>query len=167
MIAEWITSLLVLAVSVVFFILSLNFPTLSSDPAGPAFFPIIFCILTGIPALLLIKKLFSNRRLVSQSPLNFLKEFFRSWRRYDGDGAEQMRRMTFIFILAFLYPWFITRIGFLISTALYSFTLMKVLKAGTFQSALFSSLLSVFLYFGFFYLLDAYLAPGIWVDISL
>ena len=165
MIAEWITSLLVLAVSIVFFILSLNFPTLSSDPAGPAFFPRIFSILAGIPALILIKRLISKRRLVSRSPSYFIKDFLNAWHRHGGDDAEQVRRMTFVFVSAFLYPWFITRIGFLIATALYSFALMKILKAETLKSALFSTLLALFLYFGFFYFLDAYIAPGTWLDI--
>ncbi len=165
MIAEWMTSLLALGVSIIFFLMSVNFPSLSSDPAGPAIFPRIYCLLAGIPSLILIINMISNRKSTESSPFSFFKTLIFAWQGHKGDTETQYRKMTFVFISSFLYPWFISRIGFLIATAIYSFCVMKILKTKTLQSAIISLILSSFLYIAFFYVLEAYLPPGTWIDV--
>jgi hypothetical protein len=164
MIAEWITSLLALGVSIIFFLISFNFPSLSSDPAGPAIFPRIYCLLAGIPSLILIINMIYDRKSAESSPVSFFKTLICAWQGHKGDTENQYRKMTFVFILSFVYPWSISRIGFLIATAIYSFCIMKILKTKTINSAITSLILSCLLYIGFFYVLEAYLPPGTWID---
>lgn len=165
MIAEWITSLLALSVSILFFILSFNFPTLSSDPAGPALFPRIFCLLTGIPSLLLISKMICNRKSSAPTPFSFFKDLMHAWQGRIGETETLFRKMTVVFAFSFLYPWFITRIGFFLATTIYAFGLMKILKTNTLSSILVSVIVSTVLHFSFFYILEAYIPPGTWLDL--
>ena len=69
MIAEFIVAVVSLAVSLVFFVETFSFPSVSADPGGLALFPRLFSIMTAIPAiisLLVLKTKFCRKKTLNK-----------------------------------------------------------------------------------------------------
>lgn len=147
MISEWIISLTTLIISIYFFILTFQFPEVSMDPGGLSFFPRILCLICGSASLVMIAKLIRNRGESENSPVKFTRYFLSAWKKnIKISEYDYVRRMTYVFAASVIYPWLIVRIGFVLSTILYSFTLMKLFKTKTSISLFISASVAIGLF---------------------
>lgn len=165
MIAEWIITIIALVISIVFFILSFDFPQLPGDPGGGALFPRTLSVITGAAAIFLVVRLIRRPSSDTPGPLESLGTFYGLWRKGTGDEASvTARRMVYVFIFSIAYPWFIVKMGFLLSTGIYVFILMKLFRTKTLSSLVLSCITAFGLYFFFIKVLEAYVPPGEWLE---
>ncbi len=165
MIAELTIAIAALLISIVFFAMTFTFPTLPGDPGGGALFPRILCIITGAAAVFLVVGLVRKHRADPRSPVESLKKFWGTWKKGTDDEASMItRRMTGVFIFSIVYPWFMVRAGFLLSTGVYVFLLMKLFRTKTVTSVVLSLITALGLYFFFIKVLEAYVPPGVWLE---
>lgn len=165
MIAEWIIVIIALVISVVFFTITFTFPQLPGDPGGGALFPRILCVITGTAAIFLVVQLIRRPSSDTPSPLESLRKFCGLWRKGTGDEPSvTARRIVYVFISSIVYPWFIVKMGFLLSTGVYVFILMKLFRTKTITSVILSSITAFGLYFFFIKVLEAYVPPGVWLE---
>lgn len=154
--AEWVVCILTLLVSGVFFTLTFSFPQLAADPAGMALFP---RIASGFAALaagaIMVRRLF--RPAAPDMPAN---EPFFIWLR-----QLCRERPTRMIALSVIYPWFIIKIGFLIATAIYVFLLMRLFQARAVIAVPYAVVVASGIYVVFVYILEAYVPPGIWLEL--
>ncbi len=75
--------------------------------------------------------------------------------------------MTYVFAASVIYPWLIVRIGFVLSTILYSFTLMKLFKTKTSISLFISASVAIGLFLFFVKVLEAFVPSGAWMDYAI
>lgn len=161
MLAEWIVVLFSLVMCVVFFFTTFTFPKIVSDPGGMALFPRIVIGILGISSLALLVTLVKRGSEYSAT----IKEFWEAWKRGANDEQSMLkRRLTYTIFLSMIYPWFILKIGFLVSTLLFVFLLTKLYRTKTVISVVFSIIVTGIVY-GFFILaLDAYVPSGEWLQ---
>ncbi len=165
MIAEWIIVIIALVISVVFFTITFTFPQLPGDPGGGALFPRTLCVITGIAAIFLVVQLIRRLSSDTPSPLESLRKLCGLWRKGTRDEASvTARRIVYVFISSIVYPWFIVKMGFLLSTGVYVFILMKLFRTKTITSVILSSITAFGLYFFFIKVLKAYVPPGVWLE---
>jgi hypothetical protein len=165
MIAEWVISLMTLIIGVVFFIKTFSFPDVYTDPGGFSLFPRILSVGIVVASALLIAKLVRNRRHQPNSPTDFAKTFFKTWRREAVDETQEaIRRMTYVFILSIAYPWFIVRIGFMPATLLYVGILMRLFKTDIITCLVLAGLVAFGLHLFFVQVLQAYVPEGAWLE---
>ena len=165
MIAEWIISLMTFIIGVVFFATTFTFPKVYTDPGGFSLFPRILSVGIVVASALLIVKLIINRKDQPNNPVEFAKTFLRSW---DKDTANEisdnMRRMTYVFIISIAYPWFIVRIGFMLATLFYVGILMRLFKTNIIACFVLAGLVAFGLHLFFDQVLQAYVPEGSWLN---
>lgn len=159
-IGEWIISLFAFIVSLVFFVQTFTFPHVNADPGGLALFPRVFSIFTGLSALFLMISLSKHtaenpHRYVSLNNLRTLCKKFTS-----GITPLLMRNTFYSIILCLIFPALIVMIGFLSSTIIFVFVLMKILGSKLLNSTLYSVLLGGSLYYIFAVIIGVYLPAG-------
>jgi hypothetical protein len=166
MVAEWIIVIIALVISVVFFTITFTFPQLPGDPGGGALFPRTLSVITGAAAIFLVVRLIRRPSSdTTNTPLESLRKFCGLWRKGTVDEPSvAARRMTYVFIFSIAYPWFIVKMGFLLSTGVYVFILMKLFRTKTITSVILSSITAFVLYFFFIKVLEAYVPPGVWLE---
>ena len=150
-----------LLVSIVFFVQSLSLPQLPADPGGPSLFPRLMCFVTGIAAIILLVQLFGNREKKGE-----IARAFAAFQQFGAksEGAELARRRLYIIALSALYPFFIVRLGFLISTIVFLFVVLKVFKVKFLTAAVYSLVLGYGVYYIFAEVLRGYIPPGMWLS---
>ena len=155
-----ITAISLLA-SIVFFVQSLRLPQLPADPGGPSLFPRLMCFVTGIAAIILLVQLFGNREKREE-----IAQAFAAFQQFGAksEEAELSRRRLYIVILSALYPFFIVRLGFMISTIVFLFVVLKVFKVKFLPAAVYSLVLGYGVYYVFAEVLRAYIPPGMWLS---
>lgn len=159
-IAEWAVALLTFSVSLIFFVQTFSFPVINADPGGLALFPRVFSLFTGSGALLLMISLFKNNGGFS-FVLDSLSKLSMVWRKDALDEESILIRNTvYAFLLCLIYPALIITIGFLPSTIIFIFLIMRVLGSKVLNSTLFSVALGGGLYYIFAIVIGVYLPTG-------
>ncbi|MBW1698425.1 MAG: tripartite tricarboxylate transporter TctB family protein [Deltaproteobacteria bacterium] len=164
MFAEWIISVLALLMGAVFFIQSFTFPRLASDPGGFSLFPRILSVGIMVASGWLIVKLLRDRKCRPYSPIEFTRKFLRAWRKgADDEPSDVIRRMSYVFVISIVYPWFIVRIGFVLATLLYTGILVRIFRTNILACFILATLVAFGLYLFYVRALEAYVPEGIWI----
>ncbi|MCF3933394.1 tripartite tricarboxylate transporter TctB family protein [Acuticoccus sp. M5D2P5] len=149
-VAELLVAVLVIAMSVVFFVVSLGFPHMRADPGGGALWPQLMAAGAGGGSLILIA--------------------WRLWEAKAGNGLVEAavnrldRRTGAIILASIAYPFLILAIGFPIGTIAFIALLMRILKARLVEIAVFAPIFTAVLYLFFVYLLEAVVPHGALFD---
>jgi len=151
-------------VSLVFFALTFSFPRISADPGGMSLFPRVMCLIAGIGALWSLVGLIRKRLEHGFNPLALARRYSEAaWQgAYRGQLAVA-RRMAWVFAFTIGYPWVMLKAGFLLSTIIYVFALMKLLGARTVMGVVLSCVMTGMIYLFFVLVVQAYVPPGEWV----
>lgn len=172
MIAELIIILLSIFLGIVFMIQSFSFPSILADPGGLKLFPIVsagLLIISGIILLMInYKKKLVDVREIKEKINEFYTSifFYHIKKEKNAEKLKILRRLFFIILFSFIYPWFIIRIGFLISTSVYLFSLFMVFGVKKLKGIFLAVLVSSIVYILFFKILAGYIPPGVWFDIN-
>jgi hypothetical protein len=165
MIFEWIIVILSLVISIIFFGFSMSFPELAADPGGPALFPKMMAVLTGISAIFLGVQLLYNDKAMAAVRAS-ITNLVHAWTVDRGaENATLQRRTVYTVILAIIYPYTILKIGFTISSIVFVFIIMRIYKSPLLKAAFFSLLAGLVLYYAFAKLLGAYVPTGEWIEL--
>jgi len=152
MIAEFIVAVVSLAVSLVFFVETFSFPSVSADPGGLALFPRLFSIMTAIPAIILIAR-FKNQVLSKKNT---------EQKKTTVAKGDILKNKTFVvFLLTVLFPVILSFLGFLPACILFVFLLVKILGGSTKGALFFSIVLSGILFYVFGVLAGLRLPRGV------
>jgi hypothetical protein len=164
MIAEYVVSVIVLLVSVVFFAMTFTFPKISADPGGMSLFPRVMCLIAGIGALRSLVNLARKQLECGFNPLALARRNLEAARQGAyGRQVAVARRMAWVFAFTIGYPWVMLKAGFLLSTIIYVFALMKLLGAKTLMGVVLSCVMTGMIYLFFVRVVQAYVPPGEWV----
>lgn len=115
---EIIIALVCLAISTTALVLGTSMPQLEADPGGPALFPSIVAVITGLACLVFIAKRFSLKALRKKA--GDLNKFI-PW-------VQKQRIAIALFGLVILLPFMIDFLGFVVAT--FAFTLTALLVSG-------------------------------------
>ena len=156
MLAELLTMLLTLVISVVFLLETFDFPKIKADPGGAALLPQILCAILIVTSILLILQLAVRRRAAAG-------------RVAEEDDARRgfskgQRQTLFVSVLSLIYPLGILKAGFIIATFLYLLALYTIFETPLLRRLLLSCLASAAIYFLFGPILGAHIPQGEWVE---
>jgi hypothetical protein len=167
MLAQWTIVALSLLICVIFFPMTFYFPHIPSDPGGMALFPrVVMAILVCSVGVFIVGL---SRGHVKKTPIIqlhslgwMLKEFHKA---ADNSELALKKRLVYVIILSVAYPWFISKMGFAISTLIYVIFLMKLYNTRTITCLLYSIIVTGVVYAFFIFALGAYVPPGEWLQI--
>lgn len=137
-----------IALGIFIFTQTLTFPSLDKDHPGPALFPNILAVLFIAFGIGLILK----ARKVTPSP---------SSAKEGGGGLKNLSNALFVLVIVAVFVAVVNFIGFLITSAVLLFLLMKKLGVTLLKSAMASLLITLFINFMFSKVLRVPLPYGI------
>lgn len=160
MLIEALVALGALVVSVVFFVLALDFPTIEMDPGGAALVPQTAALLTAAASIVLLGRV--GRQLLREYGENGLNPFSVALHKFlaaDAAGATA-RRTAYVIGLSIVYPILIIQLGLEIGTFVYTLVIVLLYQVRVLTAVFLALCLAVGVYLFFIVLMRASAPKG-------